>query len=281
MIENLSSKQRINYQVKGFYNTNSLFEDTFYDLDIFELESIDINSFDSSIVDIKIQLPLGKRVEHFFEALLNNSLRYDVILKNIQIINNKNTLGELDFLLYDKKENIYTHVELVYKFYVYDDRFPKEQDRYIGPNRSDTLVLKLNKLKDKQFPLLFKEQTRAYIKDIDLTNINQKVCYKANIFLPLHLIGKKLDLINNTTISGFYLSFEKFKEQIDFKDYKFFLPHRYDWLTNPNTNSIWKNYDEAKEEIEFFINLKASPLVWLKKEEEGKVKHERFFVTWW
>ena len=281
MIENLSSKQRINHQVKGFYNTNSLFEDTIYDLDIFELESIDINSFDSSVIDIKIQLPLGKRVEHFFEALLNNSLRYDVILKNIQIINNKNTLGELDFLLYNKKEDIYTHVELVYKFYVYDDRFTKELDRYIGPNRSDTLVLKLNKLKDKQFPLLFKEQTKEYIKEIDLTNVNQKVCYKANIFLPLHLVGKKIPLINNATVTGFYLSFEKFKEQIDFKDYEFFLPHRYDWLTNPNTNNIWKNYDEAKEEIEFFINLKASPLIWLRKVEEDKVKHERFFVTWW
>lgn len=281
MLDNISSKERLNQQIKGFYNTQSLFEDTFYDLDIFELESIDIDSFDSNSIDIKIQLPLGKRVEIFFESLIDNSLRYNVISRNIQIINNKNTLGELDFIIYDLKEKTYTHIELVYKFYVYDDRFHRELDRYIGPNRSDTLVLKLNKLKNKQFPLLFKEQTKEYIKDIDLDNINQKVCYKANIFLPLHLVGKTLPLINNATIIGFYLSFEKFLEQIEFKNYEFFLPHRYDWLTNPRTNSIWKNYNEIEEEIEFFIKLKASPLVWLKKEQKGEVIFERFFITWW
>ena len=270
-------------QLKGFYQTPSLFKNSFYDLEVFELDYVDfdINSFDISSIQILQQLPLGKRVEYFFDAILTHCSNYERVFRNIQIIHNKNTLGELDFIIYDIKREKYIHIEMQYKFYLYDESFENEIDRYIGPNRSDTLVLKLQRLKNKQFPLLFKKETKAYIPNIDLNNIEQKILFKANIFLPRHLKNKKLSLINNECISGYFLSFIEFSKDKSFKNMSLFIPHRFDWLSDPASNEDWKSYDEVKGEIEYFIKLKASPLIWSKYTNNGETIIERFFVTSW
>ena len=271
----------LNNQLKGFYNTPTLFKNDFYGFNQFELEDIDVENFDISNIQILQQLPLGKRVEHFFDAIIAQSSTYERVQRNIQIIHDKHTLGELDFIIYDKKRDKYIHIEMQYKFYLYDESFENEIDRYIGPNRNDTLVLKLQRLKEKQFPLLFKEETKSYIPNIDLNNIEQKILFKCNIFLPRHLKNKKLSLINNDCVSGYYLSFKEFIADDSFKNITLFVPHRFDWLSAPSSNENWKSYNEVKDEIEYFINLKASPLIWSKYTNNGEIVIERFFVTFW
>ena len=56
-------------QIKGFFNTPSLFQDDFYGLKVFDLEYVALNLDDFDIENIKIvkQLPLGKRVEFFLK----------------------------------------------------------------------------------------------------------------------------------------------------------------------------------------------------------------------
>ena len=268
-------------QFKGFYNTPALFDDNFYGFKQFDLEDVDIDNFDINNIQILQQLPLGKRVEHFFDAIIEESATYEKVIKNKQIIHNKVTFGELDFILFNKKTKTYEHVEMQYKFYVYDDSIEEEIHRYIGPNRSDTMYLKLEKLKNKQLPLLFKEETKAYLKGIDLDNIEQKISFKGNIFLPRHLKGKNLPLVNNDCICGYYLSFKEFIEDSYFKDIELFVPHRFDWLCDPLLNQVWKKYEDVQEEIAFFANMKASPLIWSKSTANGKTIIERFFITWW
>ena len=187
----------------------------------------------------------------------------------------------MDFILFNKKTKTYEHVEMQYKFYVYDDNIKEEIHRYIGPNRSDTMYLKLEKLKNKQLPLLFKEETKAYLKDIDLENIKQKISFKGNIFLPRHLKGQSLPLVNNDCICGYYLSFKEFIKDDSFKNLELFVPHRFDWLNDPALNQNWKSYDQVQEEISFFANMQASPLIWSRKIQDGKTIFERFFITWW
>ncbi len=96
-----------------------------------------------------------------------------------------------------KKYDEYIHVELVYKYYIYEKRFNKELYRYIGPNRNDTLIKKLSKLRDKQFPLLFKQVTKKYLEGIDINKIKQKLCFKANLFYFEDDFNKNYDLVNN------------------------------------------------------------------------------------
>jgi len=264
-------------QFCGFFNTPSLFKGKINKIEQFVFEEIEINKIDFSSLEILEKMPLGKRVEKFFEFYVNNSLRYNNLSQNIQIIHNKNTLGEIDFILEDAELNKQIHLELVYKFYLYDDRFEKELDKYIGQNRDDTLVKKLKKLENKQFPLLFKDEARKYLSSFDLKNIEQQTCFKANIFLPLELKDKKLPLIDNKCVKGFYIHIDEFLENEEYKNYEYALPHRYDWLVNPEENKNWDSYEKALGQVKFFLELRKSPLVWLK----DKNIYKRFFIVWW
>ncbi len=280
----IKNKQYISLhnQFEGFCQTPSLFKDSFYDLEVFDLvDDIAVENFHIQNIEILEKLPLGKRVEYFFDAIIAQSSTYERVLRNIQIIHDKQTLGELDFILFDKRKEKYIHIEMQYKFYLYDDSFENEMDRYIGPNRNDTLVLKLQRLKNKQFPLLFNELTKGYLKNVDLNNIEQKILFKANIFLPRNLKNKKLSLINNTCINGYFLSFKEFIEDDTFRKMSLFVPDKFDWLINPILNENWKSYEEAKEEIEFFINKNISPLIWSRYTNNGEIIIERFFLTSW
>ncbi|RXJ90881.1 hypothetical protein CRV01_06975 [Arcobacter sp. CECT 8983] len=261
-------------QFLGFYNTPVLF-DELYSLKQFCFD--EINTSNLQIEDIKIdtKLPLGKRVEYFFEHYLNLTTRYKLIKKNIQIIKDKNTLGELDFIVFDKKENCFKHIELIYKYYLYDVRLEKELDRYIGPNKNDTLVRKLTKLRDKQLPLLFKDVTREYLSEIDFSNIKQEVCYKANIFLPFY--HKALQIKFQDSIKGYYLGFNDFENDDIFKKCSFYIPHRYDWVNFEKYNQEYISYEKALEQIKFFHKYNKSPLVWVNNNKTIYL----LFITFW
>ena len=52
------------------------------------------------------------------------------------------------------------HLEVSYKFYLYDENLGKlESEKWIGPNKRDSLVQKTAKLKSKQLPILFHKET--------------------------------------------------------------------------------------------------------------------------
>ncbi len=265
-------------QFLGFINTPFLFKEL-YGLNQIELDINRINKFDFTKLTVPDNLSLGRRIERFFEFYMNQSKNYDLIKSNIQIIKDKETLGELDFLLYDKRAKKYLHIEQIYKFYLYNPSLPNEIDRYIGPNQNDTLAKKLTKLKNKQLPLLFKDETKKYLNGINTNTIEQKVCFKGNIYVPMSFQNKNIPIINNSCIKGFYINYEEFLKQKHFKEYEYFLPKRNDWIIDSNTNDIWKTFDEIVGGIGLLLNHRKSPLVWLKEKKENKT--QSFFITWW
>lgn len=267
-------------QFLGYINTLSLFKEL-NGLKQFELDIDEIKSFDLSELNITQKLTLGSRVERFLEFYINQSKNYELIKNNIQIINNKHTFGELDFIIYDKKAEKHIHIEHVYKFYLYDDSIENEIDRYIGPNKNDTFVKKLAKLKNRQLPLLYKNETKEYLDDIDINSFEQKICFKGNIYLPLQLVNQNqnIPIIDNACIRGFYLKRDEFVSQMKFRFLEYFLPDKFDWVSDPNTNETWTSFDEIIDEIDLILNREKSPLVWLKDKENKTTKS--FFVTWW
>lgn len=269
---------KLKNQFISFMNTSALFKE-FNGLKQFDFDMDEIKNFDFRKLNIRKGLSLGSRVERFFEFYIKESKRYDLIKNNIQIINNKHTLGELDFIIYDKKTKKYVHVEHVYKFYLYDDSIKNEIDRFIGPNKNDTFLKKIDKLKNKQLPLLFKNETQEYLEGIDINSFEQKICLKGKIYVPLDLLNKKIPIINNSCVSGFYLNRNEFINQKRFRTLEYFLPYRFDWISDINTSGIWLSFDKVLYEIDLFLNLKKSPLVWFKDIKDGKTKS--FFVTWW
>src|SRR5690606_30252079 len=123
---------------------------------------------------------LGMYVEQVMFQALQNDPSIEIIDKNVQIIEDNITIGEIDCLF--KEKGVYTHLEIVYKFYLLDLAISNDElECWIGPNRKDSLIEKLNKLRDKQFPLLYHQRTRNALNQHNLVpdQFNQKVSFKA------------------------------------------------------------------------------------------------------
>ena len=94
---------------------------------------------------------LGLRFEHllWFWLLDENYHHFKLIGHSIQIIEDKNTLGELDFLIFNQQSLAIEHWEVAIKFYLAENDLSLEH--WYGLNRTDTLYRKLNHFSQKQF----------------------------------------------------------------------------------------------------------------------------------
>lgn len=208
---------------------------------------------------------LGKLAEKLFSIWVSNHHDWELVFENLQIIEHKRTLGELDFCLKNKKNNQYYHIELVTKFYLFNPVYScNDINAWIGPNRNDSLFKKITKLKDKQLPLLQHRTTSTYLKEYKLTSetIQQFVCFKAWLFVPLDF---KETIINFNTkcIGGWYMDFKAFT---NFKKdhFLFKCPQKQDWLLKPESEKSWFTFSEVTPQINKFIEASQAIMVWIK-----------------
>ena len=264
--------KEIQKRYEGYLYTPNLWSgDVVFGLHQFELES------KSHKIDISIDdnMRLGKYIERFVSYQLSNIKKVDVLAGNIQIQKNKRTLGELDCLLTRNEKPI--HLEIIYKFYLYDDTIgTTEIEHFIGPNKKDALIEKLNKLREKQLPLLYSKDCKPYLDtyNIKIENVKQEVLFKAQLFLPYGKQHIQLTTLNTDCLQGFYINRKKLE---DFKDSKFYIPSKKDWLIIPHEQVSWITYCNFSKEINAFEIRKFSPLVWIKSKKGGLSK---CFVVW-
>ena len=94
---------------------------------------------------------LGLRFEYLMWFWLQDAAyhHYQLIGHSIQIIDGKNTLGELDFLLINTQTQEVEHWEVALKYYLAEADY--SLSHWYGLNRSDTLERKLKHFTQKQF----------------------------------------------------------------------------------------------------------------------------------
>jgi len=186
-------------------------------------------------------------LQQFKEPLNSHIIKNPpLVFENLQIIKEKQTLGELDVLLLDRLHKKYIHLELITKFYLYNPAFEANDIKaWIGPNRNDSLYDKTTKLKEKQLPLLYHQFTQKLLLNYipEKKNIEQQVCFKANLFVPIGF-KEKLTVFNSNCIVGNYLTFIQFKEVHNHLNL-YFCPTKQDWLRDPATQKEWMTFDET------------------------------------
>ena len=263
--------------LKAFIKTPPLWLDRQFGIEQFVFPVIDYVAVDESKVPANMRL--GHKMEHLFKNCLQGQLTYELIAHNVAVKRDNRTLGEIDFLLKNKRDGRILHLELTYKFYLIDTTLGEPMYQLIGPNRKDTFYSKLEKLRNTQLNIPFLEEGKEQLAllDVKSEDITQEVCFKAQLFAPYQHFKVVIRPFNNQCVAGFWLPFEAFTTSI-FQAYEYYLPTKDEWAVNPYNKGSWISHYELLLELNILMFRKRSPLIWMKKEESV---FEKFFVVWW
>lgn len=241
-------------------------------------------TFDLSTLDLAIEpdfeLPNNVRLRHLAEnvvaELIKSSTNYKLLYENVQVMEGNQTIGELDFIVEDLVAKQTIHMELAYKFYLYDPNISLEPiNNWIGPNRNDSLKKKLEKLKAKQFPLLYHNRTKSLLSNIEIDGVSQAMCFLVSLFVPYEY-KTNFSPIYSKAIRGYYLNLETFT-RLDHSTNSYHLPLKKEWGMEPAENQVWTDFDGVKEYISASIRNKQALLCWQKHDD----LYKSFFIVWW
>lgn len=225
---------------------------------------------------------LGKRVEKYLNLYFKFHPDYDLIAKHLQIEGSSQTIGEIDYIVKSLAENQLIHVELAYKFYLFDKKHgDHELEHWIGPNRNDNLKLKYDKLLHKQFPILYREETFRKLDELSVNQeqTKQSLCLKGQLFLPYHFeeYSTISQLINQDCIVGSWVNFNDFKS-MDLSEFSIQLIEKKDWLISSGFFSSWDTVQNVLPSIQESIESKKSVMIVLNKNNS---EFQKMFVVWW
>jgi hypothetical protein len=257
----------------------SIVQATSLDFSITGFQNFDLSKL-NIVTDLEFQLPtnvrLGHLVEKIVSELIKASTNYNLLYENIQLINDKKTIGEIDFIIEDVDKKQLIHIELAYKFYLFDPRISSELlKNWIGPNRNDSLIQKLDKLKTKQFPLLYHPLARSQFNTIEINNTSQALCLLVSLFIPYEY-KPHFSATYQKAIKGYYLNVKTFIS-LDTVTKSYYIPSKKEWGMDPSENKIWTDFNSIEKYVCTSIKNKQSLLCWQKHNES----YLAFFIVWW
>lgn len=277
---------------QAFYQTASFWNGKLAGVQQFQLSNFDFSHLSSTdqsleLPNIPVDTVLGKRAEYFFRFCVEQSSNYELLAANEQIFRGKETLGELDYILKDLRRNKILHVELVYKFYIYeyvrtfsspflDQAENQELSHYLGPNRRDYFIKKFDYLVSRQLPLLHKPETQQRLKELGISvdNIEQQVCFLAHVFIPRELWRHRFPYLNKRCIVGYYL--DEFAFAKAETDNIYFLPEKKEWKIKPQPLEQPYSYEEIAPLVQESLKRGFAPMLWMQLIDGS---FERFFVV--
>tara|TARA_R110002051_G_scaffold4192_1_gene22449 strand:- start:14688 stop:15542 length:855 start_codon:yes stop_codon:yes gene_type:complete len=280
---NIIKKRAINEQpltikqIKGFIDTPPIWEQTQYGIEQFKFPIIDLSDF--TTIPIPENLRLGHQIEYACKQLLEISEQYKVLVYNLPIREEKQTLGEIDFILKDVVTEQIIHVELTFKFYIINTDIVEPLHQLIGPNKRDSFFMKMEKIKNRQFTLLHSTAGIKALADkgISITGLVHQTCFKAQLFKPYTVKTLQMDPLNEKCVVGYWLRLPDFTTEA-FTAYQFYIPNKRQWVLNPISTSEWTSHANTLLYIEQQLLKQNSPMVWMKRSD---TEFEKFFMVWW
>jgi len=257
----------------------SILKASFLDPSVTGLRSFYLSELDLP-EEIEFELPTNLRLGHLTErvvgALIKSSTNYEVLYENVQLVEDKITIGEIDFIIENRKTKQVLHLELAYKFYLFDPTISSDPiNNWMGPNRNDSLIKKIEKVKSKQFPLLYHKAAKSIFPNIKLDEVAQALCLLVSLFVPFEYKDNFLPIYKKA-IKGYYLNVKTFND-FDHSEKYYYLPTKNEWGIDPSENKIWIDFEDAKKIIDASIDEKKAPLCWQKHNET----YSTFFIVWW
>ncbi|NVJ59703.1 MAG: DUF1853 family protein [Gammaproteobacteria bacterium] len=141
---------------------------------------------------------LGDRFELFWLIAFEVHPGFQVVEHNLQLVQNKVTLGELDLIVKDLIHDKYIHIELSCKYYLRVEQESNHVGRWIGPGKKDFLDRKLKKTFNKQLLLPKLDAAKSILNNKNLIVDDSKVIFRGRLFLPSSLtMASRKDILES------------------------------------------------------------------------------------
>ena len=153
------------------------------------LEELDSTNAYQALTRYLLKRPSPNRLGFHFEGLLSFWLQdgfarklhpYETLASNVQLYNGKQTIGELDLILYNHGESLVEHWELAIKFFMGSAPFAPEN--WVGINSNDNLQRKMTHMQTKQFRTVWVDTEKHGQIKID----KRYGVIKGRFFLPIN-----------------------------------------------------------------------------------------------
>lgn len=211
---------------------------------------------------------LGYRFEAFISYWLQISPNFELLAQNIQIIENKRTLGEVDFIIKDKHTLKVIHLEVAVKFYLGTEPF-EDSFRWFGTNTQDQLGRKQQHLTN--------HQTQLSLKHPELLkfDIDERYCLlKGRLFYPFGLNAPPKTVIDNH-LRGRWIKQCDIQNKVSLRNKDLFQLTKHEWLSELYHQEI--NDKVALENV--YEADRAQCCIAVDRDEAGFYKEtERVFI---
>ena len=153
------------------------------------LHELDNTSAYQQLTRYLLNRPSPRRLGFHFEGLLSFWLTdgyahdlhsYEILASNVQLYQGKQTVGELDLILYNHQDKLTEHWELAIKFFMGSAPFAPEN--WIGINSNDNLERKMTHMQTKQFCTVWVDTAAHGGVKID----KRYAVIKGKFFLPIN-----------------------------------------------------------------------------------------------
>ena len=118
-----------------------------------DLESEIDNITDALITPALAERRSGRYCEALLVSLILSCRRYNLLAHDLQVFENKRTLGAFDLIVREQAKGAVTHLELAFKQYLHRQGPSTDMHRWTGPRGRDRLDIKTNHMLSKQLKL--------------------------------------------------------------------------------------------------------------------------------
>ena len=164
-------------------------------------------------------LRLGNYFETLWAYALSCSSRYELVERNLQVIDGGRTVGEFDFIVKDLATSRCAHWELAVKFYLGLGNTISHASWY-GPHKKDRLDLKVAHLRERQTVLGQHPHARELLADRGIHIDDCGVILKGRLFYPWHQMDLEHfpESANPSHLHSHWLTLPQFIEAFDNAD---------------------------------------------------------------
>ncbi len=206
---------------------------------------------------------LGQYFENLLAFALTGDRQISDLVRNVQVSDGRNTIGEFDFLF--RRHDLACHLEVAIKFYLGSGDLSRAEN-WFGPNCHDRLSLKLDKMFQKQLKLSQTSAGKDCLAQLGYGEVVPCHLVKGMLFYPYDRWSRAAfswpDVIAPAHLKGWWCPLDRAQEILHTAEYWTILkkPH---WLsTGQSAREVdILTPDELFRRLEKHFCLTKSPLL--------------------